>query len=92
VEAQALGTGGTALFDWRIRELQVSQLADQVRSNEGIFLESFIADKPAHTEATEALARAKTRAGPDEVLLERALDADAKESDALGSSAATKGA
>jgi hypothetical protein len=54
----------TALFDWRIRELQVSQLADQVRSNEGIFLEPLIADKPAHTEATEALAQAKHERGP----------------------------
>jgi hypothetical protein len=43
-----------------------------------------ITDKVAYTEATEALARAKHERDRDEVLLERALDADAKESDALG--------
>jgi hypothetical protein len=74
----------TALFDWRVRELQVSQLADQVRSHEGIFMDLFIADKAAHKEATEALARAKDERDRDAVLLGRAVDADAKESDALG--------
>jgi hypothetical protein len=43
-----------------------------------------ITDQAAHTEATEALARAKRERDRDEVLLGRALDADAKEGDTLG--------
>jgi hypothetical protein len=78
----------TALFDWRIRNLQVSQLADQVRSHEATVadfcLPERITDETAHTEATEALARAKHERDRDAVLLGRAFDADAKESDALG--------
>jgi hypothetical protein len=77
----------TALFDWRVRELQVSRLAAQVRSHESSFADfsfpSRITDKVAHTEATEALAQAKGERDRDEVLLGRAVDADAKESDAL---------
>ena len=78
----------TALFDWRVRELQVSRLAAQVRSHESTLADfsfpSHITDKVAHTEATEALARAKDERDGDQVLLGRAVDADAKESDALG--------
>ena len=78
----------TALFDWRVRELQVSRLAGQVRSHESTLADfsfpSHITDKVAHTEATEALARAKDERDRDAVLLGRAVDADAKESDALG--------
>jgi hypothetical protein len=78
----------TALFDWRVRELQVSRLAAQVRSHESSVADfsfpSRITDKVAHTEATEALARAKDERDRDEVLLGRAVDADAKDSDALG--------
>ena len=77
----------TALIDWRVRELQVSKLANQVRSREAIAdlcFPTHIADKAAHTEATEALALAKQERDRDEVLLGRAFDADAKESDALG--------
>jgi hypothetical protein len=78
----------TALFDWRVRELTVSRLADQVHSHESTLVDvSFltqITDKAAHTEAKEALARAKRARDRDEVLLGRAFDADAKESDALG--------
>jgi hypothetical protein len=78
----------TALFDWRVRELRVSRLAAQVRSHESMLADfsfpSHITDKVAHTEATEALARAKDERDRDEVLLGRAVDADAKESDALG--------
>jgi hypothetical protein len=78
----------TALVDWRVRQLQVSKLADQVGSHESTpadfhFL-THITDKAAHTEAKEALARAKHARDRDEVLLGRAFDADAKESDALG--------
>ena len=78
----------TALFDWRIRELRVSQLAGRVHSHEASIadfcLATHITDKAAHTEATEALALAKDERDRDEVLLGRAVDADAKESDALG--------
>jgi hypothetical protein len=78
----------TALFDWRVRELQVSRLAAQVRSHESTLADfsfpSHITDRVAHTEATEALALAKDERDRDEVLLGRAVDADAKESDALG--------
>ena len=78
----------TALFDWRVRELQVSKLAAQVRSHESTLADfsfpSHITDKVAHTEATKALARAEDERDRDEVLLGRAVDADAKESDALG--------
>jgi hypothetical protein len=78
----------TALFDWRIWELKVSQLADKVRSHKSSVIDvsflTHIADETAHTEATEALARAKDERDRDEVLLGRAVDADAKESDALG--------
>ena len=78
----------TALFDWRVRQLQVSKLAAQVRSHESTLADfsflSHITDKVAHTEATKALARAEDERDRDEVLLGRAVDADAKESDALG--------
>ena len=78
----------TALFDWRVRELQVSRLAAQVRSHESTLADfsfpSYITDKVGHTEATEALARAKGERDRDEVLLGPTVDADAKESDAVG--------
>ena len=43
-----------------------------------------VTDKAAHTEASEALERAKYERDRDEVLLGRAIDADAKEGDAFG--------
>jgi hypothetical protein len=83
-----LARAETALVDWRVRELRVSQLADRVHSHEASIadfcLATHITDKAAHTEATEALAQAKHARDRDEVLLGRAVDADAKESDALG--------
>ena len=83
-----LARAETALVDWRVRELQVSKLAAQVRSHESTLADfsflSHITDKVAHTEATKALARAEDERDRDEVLLGRAVDADAKESDALG--------
>jgi hypothetical protein len=42
-----------------------------------------ITDKAAHTEASEALGRARYERDRDEVLLGRAIDADAKEGDAF---------
>jgi hypothetical protein len=78
----------TALVDWRVRQLQVSKLADQVGSHESTLADfrflTHITDEAAHTEAKEALARAKHARDRDEVLLGRAFDVDAKESDALG--------
>jgi hypothetical protein len=74
----------TTLFDWRVSELKVSKLADQVHSHESTLMDvSFltqITDKAAHTEAKGALERAKQERDRDAVLLGRALDADAKES------------
>jgi hypothetical protein len=79
----------TALFEWRIRQLQVSKLANQVGSHESTLADlcflPHITDEAAHeSEATQALARAKDERDRDAVLLGRAVDADAKESDALG--------
>lgn len=85
---ERLARAETALFDWRVWELKVSRLADQVRSHESILADfsfpTHITDEAAHTEAKEALARAKHERDRDAVLLGRALDADAKESDTLG--------
>ena len=89
-----LARAETALFDWRVRVLKVNQLADQVGSYEVTFpvFAPDITDKAAHTEATEALARAKHERDQDKLLLGRALDADAKEGDALGKFSRAKGA
>jgi hypothetical protein len=63
---ERLARAETALFDWRVRILKVGQLADQVRAYEVPYptFPVHITDKAAHTEATEARARAYTRAGP----------------------------
>jgi hypothetical protein len=82
-----LARAETALFHWRVYGLKVGLLSDEV----GSYVESFpalsflseITDKAAHTEATEALGQAKCERDRDEVLLGRALDADAKEGDAF---------
>jgi hypothetical protein len=42
-----------------------------------------ITDKAAHTEASEALGRARYERDRDEVLIGRAIDADAREGDAF---------
>jgi hypothetical protein len=86
----------TALFEWRIRQLQVSKLANQVGSHESTLADlcflPHITDEAAHeSEATQALARAKDERDRDAVLLGRAVDADAKESDALGKLACYEG-
>jgi hypothetical protein len=77
----------SALFHWRMHGLKADRLAIQVRSYEQPFLDfSFptdITDKAAHTEASEALRRARYERDRDEVLLGRAIDADAKEGDAF---------
>jgi len=46
-------------------------------------LPTHITDKAAHSEAKEALEQAKYERDRDEVLLGRAIDADAKEGDAF---------
>jgi hypothetical protein len=79
----------TAFFDWRVGGFKVPLLAIQVSSYEapvGNFssLPPNITDKAAHTQATEALARLKHERAGDKFLLGRALEADAKEGDALG--------
>ena len=83
-----LARAETALFHWRVHELKADRLREQVRSYEEIFpgglsLPTVITDKASHAEATEALGQAKYERDRDEVLLGRALDADAKEGDAF---------
>jgi hypothetical protein len=82
-----LGRAETALFHSRVQGLKADRLADQVRSCEvslGDFsLPTHITDKAAHSEAKEALEQAKYERDRDEVLLGRAIDADAKEGDAF---------
>jgi hypothetical protein len=77
----------TALFDWRVRVLKVSQLSAEVNSYvkpaPSDSFGTYITDETAHTEAQEALARAAQERDGDDVFLGRALDADAKEADAL---------
>jgi hypothetical protein len=77
----------TALFDWRVRVLKVSQLSAEVNSYVKPALsdsfDTYITDETAHTEAQEALARAARERDGDDVFLGRALNADAKEADAL---------
>ena len=84
-----LARAETALFHWRVHGLKAARLAEQVRSYEETLLDrlSFatdITDKASHTEATEALGQVEYERDRDEVLLGRAFNADAKESDALG--------
>ena len=82
-----LGRVETALFDWRVRDLKVRQLAAEVSSYVApVFSDSpdtYITDQTAQTEAQEALVRARQERDGDDVFLGRALDADAKEADAL---------
>ena len=82
----------TALFHWRTQALKAHRLAIKARSYEekieylaGLSdLGIKITDEAAHTEASEALARANHELERDEVLLGRALDVDAKAGDTLG--------
>jgi len=87
---QRLARAETALFHWRVHELKANRLAKQVCSYEKTFLDGLsglsfsapeITDKASHAEATEALGQATYERDRDEVLLGRALDADAKEGD-----------
>jgi len=82
-----LARAETTLLHSRIHELKANRLAAKVRLHQHSYgefaLPTFIADKAAHTEASEALGRARYERDRDEVLLGRAIDADAKEGDAL---------
>jgi hypothetical protein len=85
-----LARAETALFHWRAHELKADWLTKQVRSYEKTSLDGLsffppeITDKASHTEAKEALGQAEYERDRDEVLLGRALDADAKEGDTFG--------
>jgi hypothetical protein len=76
-----------ALFHWRVYWLKAIRLREQVGSYEKAALDipsfTVISDKASHSEATEALGHAEYERDRDEVLLGRALDADAKEGDAF---------
>jgi hypothetical protein len=81
----------TALFHSRIHGLKANRLATEVRSYQEdlgdrmqMAFRPHITEKAAHTEASEALGRAKYERDRDEVLLGRVIDADAKEGDAFG--------
>jgi hypothetical protein len=79
-----LARAETALLHSRIHGLKADRLTTQVRSYEETFPTlPLIKDKVAHTEASEALGRAEYERDRDEVLLGRAIGADAKEGDAL---------
>jgi hypothetical protein len=84
---QRLGRVETALFHSRIHELRAQRLAIEVRSYERTFLDvdllTTITDEAAHSKAKEASAQARYERDRDEVLLGRAIDADAKEGDAF---------
>ncbi len=80
-----LARAETALFHSRVYGLKADRLTKEVLS----FIQKLpyftvITDKAAHAEATEALKQAEYERDRDEVLLGRALDADAKEGDAFG--------
>src|SRR5271155_3191885 len=83
-----LARAETALFHSRVYELKADRLTKEVRSYEKPYPEppSFtrITDKTSHTEATDTLRQAEYERDRDEVLLGRALEADAKEGDAFG--------
>jgi hypothetical protein len=82
-----LARAETAHFHWQVHELKADRLTKQVRSYEKAPLDGLsffapeITDKASYTEAKEALGEAEYERDRDEVLLGRALDADAKEGD-----------
>ena len=78
----------TALYHSRMHGLKADRLERQVRSYQTTFsdfnfIPTEITDKAAHAEASEALGRARYEQSRDEVLLGRAIDADAKAGDAF---------
>src|SRR5262249_47522748 len=82
-----LARAETALFHSRMHELKAARLAVELRSYEAPLLEPFptiITDPAAQQATSEALRAATNERDRDEVLLGRAIDADAKERDAFG--------
>jgi hypothetical protein len=82
-----LARAESALFHSRVQGLKADRLANKVRSYEESLLPGLqmtrITDKAAHEEASEAFGRANYERYRDEVLLGRAIDADAREGDAF---------
>ena len=79
----------TALLHSRMQALKADRLAIEVRSYEWRLGDDFedsrsVSDKDAHTQAREKLERATYERDRDEVLLGRAIEADAKQGEALG--------
>jgi hypothetical protein len=79
----------TALFHSWVHGLKADRLAIKVRSYEKSMadwgqLPPDVTDKAAHSEAREGLEQASYERDRDEVLLGRAIDADAKEGDTFG--------
>ena len=79
----------TELFYSRVHGLKADRLAIKVRSYEKTIgdlarLPTHVTDTAAHSEAREALEQAGYERDRDEVLLGRAIDADAKEGDTFG--------
>ena len=86
---QRLARAETALFHSRVQGLKADLLGIEVRSYEKTITDHLhfpldITDKAAHAEAREAARRAGYERNRDEVLLGRALDADAKDGDTFG--------
>jgi hypothetical protein len=83
-----LARAETAFLYWRMHVLKADRLAEWVRSFEESLLDGLsfttITDKASHGEAVEARRRAEHERDRDEVLIGCALDAEAKEGDALG--------
>ena len=84
---QRLARAETALYQSRIQGIKADRLAIQVASYEETIdrmqMRPDITDKAAHTEASEALGRARYERDRDEVLIGRAIGADAREGDAF---------
>jgi hypothetical protein len=85
---QRLARAETSLLYSRMQGLKADRLKAEVHSFEESELDRIvfrpdITDKAAHAEASKALGRARYERDRDEVLVGRALDADAKEGDAF---------
>jgi hypothetical protein len=83
---QRVARAETALLHSRVHELKADRLAIRVRKSTDLdLLQSCLGtmDKAARSEAANALEHAEYERDRDEVLLGRAIDADAKEGDAF---------
>jgi hypothetical protein len=91
---QRLARLETALFHWRIHLLKAEAVSAEVQKHEKTTytyslsplgaLETQILDQTAHARATKELERCEYERDRNEVLLAKAMNADAKESDVLG--------